>query len=84
LVQPLLERETVLADMEGLARRAARGAGHMLLLHGEGGVGKSATVRRFVDSVANRVQVLLGCCDPLTAPRPLSPLIDMLVLRRDL
>jgi predicted ATPase/DNA-binding CsgD family transcriptional regulator len=78
LVQTLLEREGVIAEMEGLARRAAYGSGQVLLLRGEAGVGKSAAVRRFLDTAANRVQVLLGCCDPLSAPRPLGPLIDML------
>jgi len=78
LVQTLLEREGVIAEMEGLVRRAARGSGQMLLLRGEAGVGKSAAVRRFLETAASRVQVLLGCCDPLSAPRPLGPLIDML------
>jgi DNA-binding CsgD family transcriptional regulator len=74
----LLERDGVLADMEGMARHVAHGAGQLLLLCGEAGVGKSATVHRFVDSMASRFQILAGCCDPLTAPRPLGPLIDML------
>jgi predicted ATPase len=78
LVQTLLEREGVIAEMEGLARRAAHGSGQVLLLRGEAGVGKSAAVRRFLDTAASWVQVLLGCCDPLSAPRPLGPLIDML------
>jgi len=77
-VQILLERDAVLAVMEGLARQAARGDGQMVLLRGEAGVGKSAALRRFLDSLANRAQVLLGWCDPLSAPRPLGPLIDML------
>jgi DNA-binding CsgD family transcriptional regulator len=83
LVQVLLERDTVLAEMDGLARQAARGVGQMLLLRGEAGVGKSAALRRFVDTAAGGVQVLLGCCDPLSAPRPLGPLIDMLAQLAD-
>jgi predicted ATPase len=77
-VRTLLERDAVLADLEGLTQQATRGVGQLLLLHGEAGVGKSAAIRRFIDSVAGRFQVLVGCCDPLTAPRPLGPLIDML------
>ncbi len=78
LAPTLLEREIVLAEMESSARQAARGTGQVLLLHGEAGVGKSAVLRRFLDTMASGFQVLLGCCDPLTAPRPLGPLIDML------
>lgn len=74
----LLERETVLAEMEGLARKALRGTGQMLLLRGEAGIGKSAALHHFLDTVASRMQVLLGYCDALSAPRPLSPLVDML------
>jgi DNA-binding CsgD family transcriptional regulator len=78
LAQLLLERESVLAEMARLARQASRRTGTMLLLHGEAGVGKSALVRGFLDSVATGTQVLLARCDPLTAPRRLGPLIDML------
>src|SRR5690242_9246326 len=77
-VPALLERDDALAEMEGLAQHAASSAGQLLLLHGEAGVGKSALVHRFVDSVAGRFQILMGCCDPLSAPRSLGPLIDML------
>jgi DNA-binding CsgD family transcriptional regulator len=74
----LLERNGALAEMDGMAQQATRGVGQLLLLHGEAGVGKTAAIRRFASSIAGRFHVLLGCCDPLTAPRPLGPLIDML------
>jgi predicted ATPase/DNA-binding CsgD family transcriptional regulator len=73
----LLEREAVLADMQALARTAATGAGQVLLLRGEAGVGRSALIRRFLGVVADRAEVLLGRCDPLSTPRPLGPVIDM-------
>lgn len=73
----LLERDCVLAEMEALAQTAAGGTGQMLLLRGEAGVGKTALLHRFVDAVSADTEVLFGCCDPLSAPRPLGPLIDM-------
>jgi predicted ATPase/DNA-binding CsgD family transcriptional regulator len=73
----LLERESVLAEMGALAHTAASGAGQMLLLRGEAGVGRTALLRGFIDSVSFRSEVLLGCCDPLSAPRALGPFIDM-------
>ena len=73
----LLEREAVLADMEALARAAAAGNGQMLLLRGEAGVGKTALLRQFIHRVAGNAEVLVGYCDPLSAPRPLGPFIDM-------
>lgn len=77
MAQPLLEREGVLAEVEGLIRHAARGDGRVLLLRGEAGIGKSAAVRRIVDTAPSQVQALVGSCDPLSTPRPFGPVIDM-------
>jgi DNA-binding CsgD family transcriptional regulator len=74
----LLERDAVLADLDRHRRAAGRGAGRMVLLRGEAGVGKTTVIARFVAGLGQRVRVLRGWCDPLTAPRPLGPLIDML------
>jgi predicted ATPase len=76
-VKVLLEREAVLAELAGLGRRADGGAGRVVLLRGEAGVGKTAVIDRFLDQWGRQVQVLRGWCDPLSAPRPLGPLIDM-------
>jgi predicted ATPase/DNA-binding CsgD family transcriptional regulator len=73
----LLERDSVLAEMHALVQTTATGAGRMLLLRGEAGVGKTALLRRFLDTVTGTTEVLVGGCDPLSAPRPLGPLIDM-------
>lgn len=73
----LLEREDVLAEMESLADSTASGSGRIVLLRGEAGVGRTAVLRRFLDAVAGKAEVLHGCCDPLSAPLPLGPLIDM-------
>jgi predicted ATPase len=74
----LLERESVLAQLCVLGQRAGRGAGQVVLLRGEAGVGKTAVIRHFIAGLDERVRVLRGSCDPLATPRPLGPLIDML------
>lgn len=75
----LLERDAVLSELSALARAANRGAGRVVLLRGEAGVGKTAVVTRFTAGLDNGLRVLRGWCDPLAAPRPLGPLLDALV-----
>ena len=77
----LLERDTVLAEMESHRRAAARGGGRVVLLRGDAGVGKTAVIARFVAGLGQKARLLRGWCDPLTAPRPLGPLMDMLAGR---
>jgi DNA-binding CsgD family transcriptional regulator len=74
----LLERDTVLAELDRYQRATARGDGRVVLLRGEAGVGKTTVIARFVARLDQGTHVLRGWCDPLTAPRPLGPLIDML------
>ncbi|ORW51817.1 LuxR family transcriptional regulator [Mycobacterium paraense] len=74
----LLEREQVLAELGALARGVRRGAGRVVLLRGEAGIGKTAVLRRFGAALDPAVQVLSGGCDPLAAPRPLGPVLDAL------
>ena len=74
----LLERGTVLAELDQAQRAVARRGGRLVLLRGEAGVGKTTVIARFVAGLGQRARVLRGWCDPLTAPRPLGPLIDML------
>jgi DNA-binding CsgD family transcriptional regulator len=77
-VHDLLERQTTLAELAGLTGRAAQGAGSVVLLRGEAGVGKTAVIARFLEGLDRSWPVLRGWCDPLAAPRPLGPLIDAL------
>jgi DNA-binding CsgD family transcriptional regulator/tetratricopeptide (TPR) repeat protein len=74
----LLERA---AELDSLTARLAAvgeaGRGQVLLLGGEAGVGKTTLLRRFAQSVEERVCVLWGGCDPLFAPRPLGPLVGV-------
>lgn len=74
----LLERGSALAELDKAQRAVARGAGRMVLLRGEAGVGKTTVLTRFADGLGRRARVLRGWCDPLTSPRPLGPLVDML------
>ncbi|SPM31255.1 ATP-binding protein [Mycobacterium terramassiliense] len=74
----LLERETVLAELRGLVRGVRRGAGRVVLLRGEAGVGKTAVINAFTAGLDAPVRVLIGGCDPLAAPRPLGPVLDAL------
>ncbi|MDP9494531.1 MAG: AAA family ATPase [Actinomycetota bacterium] len=74
---PLLERESLLQEMERLLAAAAHGSGSLALISGEAGAGKTSLVREFGDRVSGRAVVLVGGCDPLTTPRALSPLLDI-------
>ncbi len=74
----LLERQAVLAELAALARGVGHGAGRVVLLRGEAGIGKTAVITRFIAGLDAAVRVLAGGCDPMTAPRPLGPLLDVL------
>jgi DNA-binding CsgD family transcriptional regulator len=77
VVDGLLERDAPLAQLEGLARRVARGGpGEVVLLRGEAGIGKTGVLTKFVNQLSFGLRVLRGWCDPLVSPRPLGPLID--------
>jgi len=74
---PLWERDHLLAELRDRLTAAGRGAGALVLLAGEAGAGKTAVVDTFVADVSDRATILSGACDPLTTPRPLSPLLDI-------
>jgi ATP/maltotriose-dependent transcriptional regulator MalT len=73
----LLERSSQLAALnECRAAVAADGAGRLVLVGGEAGVGKTALVRAFCEQVG-APRLLWGACDALHTPRPLGPLLDV-------
>lgn len=74
----MLERDAALAELRRLAHRLRDRGGHVVLLRGEAGVGKTAVIARWLAGLDASVQVLRGWCDPLAAPRPLGPLVDTL------
>ncbi len=73
----VLERDEVLAELRRYLDEAAGGAGSLALVAGEAGIGKTTLVRTFAAAVGDGALVLAGSCDPLTTPRPMSPLLDM-------
>lgn len=72
----LLERGALLGELGQRLDEAVQRSGSLVLLAGEAGVGKTSLVRPFADSLYGSAQVVEGACDPLTTPRPLSPLHD--------
>ena len=74
----LLERDGELGRLEqGLEQVALSGSGMVAFIGGEAGVGKTTLVREFCHRRGAREQVLQGACEPLLAPRPLGPFIDL-------
>ena len=73
----LLERDEMLVELEGTVHRAGGGQGRMVLVAGEAGSGKSSLAGALMGRMADSALVLQGACDPLTTPRPLSPLYDI-------
>ncbi|WP_219471944.1 ATP-binding protein [Nonomuraea rhizosphaerae] len=72
----LLEREAALASLGEYAAEASRGAGRLVLVSGEAGVGKSALLEHFRDALPE-ARWSWGMCDGLFTPRPLGPLFDV-------
>ena len=72
----LLERETAVAALAEAGEAAAGGAGRLVAISGEPGIGKTALVRRFAGDLAGG-RVLFGTCDDLSIPRPLGPFRDL-------
>ena len=73
----LLERDFQLEEIERLLDAAAAGSGSLMLVAGEAGAGKTSLVREAAQRAVPRATVLIGGCDPLTTPRPLSPILDI-------
>ena len=72
----LLERADELAMLDDrLAAVHSTARGHVVLIRGEAGVGKTSLLREFCDRHAGRARLLVGGCDPLFTPRPLGPLV---------
>jgi DNA-binding CsgD family transcriptional regulator/tetratricopeptide (TPR) repeat protein len=75
----LLEREAEVRTLsEAWLRARTGGPGAFLLVAGESGVGKTWLAASFAREHVPDEQLLWGICDPLTTPRPLGPLHDVL------
>ncbi|HUG31853.1 MAG TPA: AAA family ATPase [Acidimicrobiia bacterium] len=78
---PLLFRHAVgergaLGVVGGVPRPGCVRRGGLALVAGEAGAGKTTLLRAFLESLDDSTLVIEGACDPLTTPRPLSPLHD--------
>jgi DNA-binding CsgD family transcriptional regulator/tetratricopeptide (TPR) repeat protein len=73
----LLERESFFEALGETLREVEGGAGRLVLIAGEAGVGKTALVRTFCADAAETMRVLEGACDALFTSRPLGPLADV-------
>jgi predicted ATPase len=73
----LLERGSTLEQLNGLLSDADRGQGRLVVIGGEAGIGKTALIRHFCESVSDRADVFVGTCDPLSTPTPLGPLFEI-------
>src|SRR5262249_25551308 len=73
----LLERAASLKTLTDALREASAGSGHIALVHGEAGIGKTALIEAFLAANRAKLRVLLARCDALSTPEPLGPLHDI-------
>ena len=73
----MLERDHELSLLEArLEEIRADGRGRVVVVSGEAGVGKSTLVAGFRERHPD-VRVVAGMCDPLFAPTPLGPVLEL-------
>ncbi len=75
----LLERETDLEVLNSALSEAGRGAGSVVLVSGEAGIGKTSLVRAFSHNHSEDARILWGACDDLTTPRTFGPFHDIAI-----
>ncbi len=73
----LLERDAHLARLRQLLPSAGRGSGHIALVAGEAGIGKTVLLGAFAAEIPAHGRVLWGTCDPIDPPRPFAPVADV-------
>ena len=71
-----LEREGQLSALLDHLEKV-RASGHLVLISGEAGAGKSTLIQEFRRRHLQNCRVLVGRCDDLFAPRPFGPLADI-------
>ena len=72
----LIERESQLAALHQYADEASHGAGRLVLISGEAGVGKSVLLEEFAQEW-DEARWLWAGCDGLFTPAALGPLLDI-------
>jgi DNA-binding CsgD family transcriptional regulator len=73
----LLEREEPRARLEAALTAARSGAGRIVSIEGEAGIGKTSLALQFVAAHRTDAQVFVGGCEQLSTPEPLGPLRDI-------
>lgn len=77
-VSELYERGPHLELLRRLLDEAGEGRGSLVWVAGEAGVGKTSLVNALAKASGGEVSVFRGACDPLSMPRPLGPVFDLL------
>lgn len=72
----LFERESLLSSLEALLLEAVDGAGRIVLVGGEAGIGKTSLVAALSER-RGKAGLWWGACDALQTPHPLAPLHDI-------
>jgi ATP/maltotriose-dependent transcriptional regulator MalT len=75
----LLERQEQLDILNRCLQEARAGAGKLVLLSGESGLGKSCLVERFASDHRRDAHTVWGACDGLATPRALAPVHEIAV-----
>ena len=72
----LVERDDLLATLDGLLGAVDSGAGRVVLVPGEAGVGKTTLVDAWLQRLGDRVRFRRGTCDGSATPAPLAPILQ--------
>ncbi len=72
-----VEREAPIRQLRELLVATRRGRGHIALVAGEAGIGKTTMMRHFTSEQPDHARVLWGACDPIDPPRPFAPVADV-------
>lgn len=73
----LLERQQQLEILAQGFSEARAGAGKLILIAGEAGLGKSSLVEQFVADTRRHARIWWGACDALDTPRALGPVHEI-------
>ncbi|HEX6318330.1 MAG TPA: AAA family ATPase [Burkholderiales bacterium] len=76
-LSPLIDREALMAMLRRLWADAQQGAGRVVLLAGEAGIGKSRVVEALLEQIVGAPQAALRCqCSPYYVNTALHPMIE--------
>ena len=73
----MLEREVSLKTLREAVSSATRGAGSIVVVAGEAGIGKTLLIRTFAAECSGSARVLIGICDDLHTPPAFGPWRDI-------